>query len=315
MRSELATTPLETRTQAGSLRLARWNGELPTLLIPVDMAANLPAQSGVSGVAFCDSNYAIDGQLVRCLEVRCADERLTHVYEAAVGELVRRIAEGQPPIASAAVTVEEFRQLFMRATSTTVDRKLFIGMAGELLILRRLLKKGCRTVECWTGPSGGRDFRTGSAAIEVKTQLDAAEHVVHINGLEQLDISDGRPLHLAVLQLESGSAAPLTIPDLIDEIRVLAAVPPGLEQRLSILGYDESTRTIWERPRFEERSMRLYEVRDGFPRIVPASFPNGRCPSGIKEVEYSLRLDALTQFEVDANEAERILTGFAACAT
>ncbi len=128
-----------------------------------------------------------------------------------------------------------------------LPENVVIGLIGELTVLRQLLltranrsNEMMRALEYWQGwQDGGRDFRFGDHAIEVKTtQSSISAH--EFSGLHQLEPmtlpSGGREqLHLLSIGLVASTSVGETLPAIVDSIiglLSLAAAPEIVDEML-----------------------------------------------------------------------------------
>lgn len=185
----------------------------------------------------------------------------------------------------------------MRGGSSGMPVEVQRGLVGELSFLRDLVSLigPLEAVDAWMGPNdSAKDFELPNLYFEIKSRRSAAQPKVRISSDTQLlDIPDAR-LFLQVqdvdTSLDGGSDT------LADHVRRTAqlfendlAALDVWEQRLAASPYDENAVE-------PERSWRLgtstlFEVQEGFPRLVPP------LPHGVLDVEYSISLEACSDFE------------------
>jgi hypothetical protein len=183
-------------------------------------------------------------------------------------------------------------QEFMRKGLQPLSPEAEIGLVGELTFLQALLESGIpasQAIEAWVGPLDGiQDFELGTGAIEIKTTLPSQGFPAKTGSIEQLDDSLRKPLFMAgtrFSQRESG----ITLSEIALSVReVLNSDHEAIrmfEDRLLIAGFHDSHADCYPR-RFVPKGMRIVEVEDGFPRLVP-----GNVPAGIKRAIYEIDLD------------------------
>lgn len=97
---------------------------------------------------------------------------------------------------------------------------------------------------------------------------------------------------LLVRNEASGSES---LPGQVAEARSLIAEDYALQSQFDALmyaaGYDDRLASEYAKLVLRIRDAGLYNVLDGFPRLVPASLVDG-VPAGVSSVEHQLRLDA-----------------------
>ena len=177
------------------------------------------------------------------------------------------------------------------------------GLIGELLVLERHLCPvlgAADAVRCWTGPlDSPRDFEVSRIHVEAKARGPAVPRVT-ISSEFQLDSHDSDTLFLHVTEVAiatEGTPGACALTDIakrvhstIAEDDVLAA--EVFEEGLAAVGFDwthDYSDKLW----FVSAES-LYEVREGFPRIIPAMFA-----AGVESVRYALSLAECEPFRVE----------------
>lgn len=69
-------------------------------------------------------------------------------------------------------------------------------------------------------------------------------------------------------------------------------------------GYLDSQSHLYEERRLQELSEKVFEVRDGFPRLRP-----GDVPSGILDCRYTVELSSCSDFEVRGDQLDQMFSG------
>ena len=174
------------------------------------------------------------------------------------------------------------------------------GLFGELWVLGRLLlpRLGpAPAVQAWVGPSrSNHDFIRSSRALEVKTSTSTQHHKIHVANERQLDDQGLDSLGLVVLffaELEDGG---LTLPGLVEELRLALAKDPLLAQRFNDLlltaGYTDAQGERYSTG-YAHRETRTYAVRENFPRLLEKDLPEG-----VGDLSYSVVLSACESFRL-----------------
>ena len=183
-------------------------------LIPQELDAASGSTLAASLTYFTDSA----GEEGRFLHVWCRDHTVDDAFDSFCVLLCQKL-ENQTVTKALSASTAEFRKLL--AESESPDSNV-IGVIGELIFLRQLLRKDPGAIRAWAGPQGGRhDFRRGRNAVEVKTSLrsDVQGLTVTISAFDQLDVpADGR-LILQVYQLEQVDNGDHSIATLSEDIR------------------------------------------------------------------------------------------------
>lgn len=183
---------------------------------------------------------------------------------------------------------QEFMSRGLQALSPEAE----IGLVGELMVLRSLLDSGMSTtlaVEAWVGPLDGvQDFELGTGSVEVKATLASQGFPAKIGSLEQLDDSLRKPLFVAGVRLSQRESG-VNLPELATSVReVLGGDLEAVRMfgdRLLAAGLHDAHADRYPR-RFVLDGLRIVEVSEGFPRIVP-----GSVPAGIRRAVYEIDLD------------------------
>ena len=176
------------------------------------------------------------------------------------------------------------------------------GLIGELVVLeKRLLPVlgALDAVRCWTGPLGTpQDFEISRVHVEAKVR-GAATPRVTISSEHQLESTSADTLFLHVTEVAiaaEDAADAVTVTGLASRIRVLMAgqdmaAVELFEARLEAAGFgwtDDYSDKPWL-----VGDQSLYEVREGFPRITPATVPRGA-----GDVRYTISLPECERFRV-----------------
>ena len=171
-----------------------------------------------------------------------------------------------------------------------------IGLFGELTVLELLgTKMGySAAVAAWGGPLDNvHDFSAHGVAFEVKCSTGVGNRI-RISSLNQLETEGLAQLLLIKLRLREDPKGK-TLSDLVSQTRARLVEPstadPDFEERLLRLGYVVADNFLYENTRFLQESFRIYEVKQGFPRLM-----NSSIPAGIIEGTYVLDEQALLPF-------------------
>ena len=177
------------------------------------------------------------------------------------------------------------------------------GLIGELLVLERHLLPvlgAVDAVRCWTGPLGThQDFEISRVRVEAKARSSTPR--VIISSEHQLESASADTLFLHVTEMAistEDAAGAVTVTEVASRIRALMAgqdmaAVELFEDRLEAAGFD------WTDDYSDKRWLvggeSIYEVREGFPRITPATVPRGA-----GEVRYTISLPDCEAFRVVA---------------
>jgi hypothetical protein len=177
------------------------------------------------------------------------------------------------------------------------------GLIGELLFLESKLALHFgwdSSVSFWKGPADApQDFAVHDTAVEVKCQSGISKPYVQISSLEQMDAQLPN-FYLAVQTLataEPDNVDGFTLNGLIERIRIALdtasdATRELFESLLFQAGYIQSD--AYDGTHFRCVATRIFKVVDGFPRLTPATVPEG-----IPKISYQISLEACTPFECE----------------
>ncbi|PJJ86034.1 putative PD-(D/E)XK family protein DUF4420 [Brevirhabdus pacifica] len=175
------------------------------------------------------------------------------------------------------------------------------GLVGELTLLRELVAEigPMAAAEAWRGPEeSAKDFELPGLYIECKARRSAAHPKVRISSEAQLMDIPGARLFLRVQDVDTaldGDGG-----NLVQHVERTGTLFENdfvaydvWEQRLIGTGYDPEL--VEENRTWHLGAVRMFEVRDGFPRIVPP------LPAGVEAVEYGIRLSDCADFQASGN--------------
>ncbi len=207
-------------------------------------------------------------------------------------------------------TLDNYRELL--AGLERLSDEAETGLCGELLVLRHFVGVyGTTTaLDAWCGPTAAEhDFALPTYDLEAKTTT--AESRQHwINDLNQLVPSPNRELLLLSIQLTTGGAAGLRLPQLIDAVR--ADMDPEGQPR-----FDDVLRTEYhwspsQTPLYR-RAFRLrsepaaFRIDDAFPSITPKTLAAaGLDQARFKKVRYQLDLAGIDPVLDTADQLHKI---------
>lgn len=234
--------------------------------------------------------------------IRLVSPELGHVFALLCSDLIeaaRTVPDPSSPVTFVMKRLALWQRLLERTASGLLSESEIRGLAGELVFLltQAIPSVGLTSaVDSWAGPAAAdQDFQGPGGAWEIKT-IRADAETVQISSERQLCFSSGT-LRLVVIRLDESDPAKGTggfsLNSLVREARrVLAddvAALECFEGRLVEAKY--LMRPEYEGPLFQIGWMKSYEIRDGFPRLVPSMLPDGVC-----RVRYEVALKACEAF-------------------
>ena len=196
-----------------------------------------------------------------------------------------------------------WKKFFQRGTSLGLTRENYIGLYGELTFIEEGLKAGVAAlalVNAWQGPLGSnQDVLFGPLAVEIKTTTGNEINNVRITNARQLDSTGLQVLFLARYAFDFRQSSGRTLPQLVTDLKAsLTTISPDaasvFSDRLLDAGFVEATPSDFDGWGFTPRSFSVFNVADGFPRLIESSLP-----IGVSEISYTLNLAAAAPFQID----------------
>lgn len=275
-----ATHPQElfwARNAAGAKALVlKWNPEL-------DLPGTAPRIRGI----------AIDhGPGV--LQLVLQDNASQDVFRALCEDLVETLR----PIHPAAEAVEamllrlgRWQRLLDKGGRGILGETEIRGLFGELQFLKQelLARFGPDSVGLWTGPLGTpQDFQFGTHAVEIKSRSASGPPSVTISSTDQL-WAPGASLFLFVYSIgqQPAGTGGCSLKALVEAVRIQVGSGTWrdrFEEKLLEVGYMDLPE--YEVTEYTISEPMSFEVREGFPRIIPPMVPDG-----ISSVSYRIHLD------------------------
>lgn len=219
-----------------------------------------------------------------------------------LGAAVSRTPDAAAVPGEVSAVLERWRA-FLQRRSALLTQEEVRGLIGELVTLARLITLigGESAVAAWRGPIGGvRDFESEAIHAETKTYTPSAGAAVFISDPLQLEAPVGCTLKLVCVAIDqSPSGAPLVQYVLAVE-SLLRGKANSLElfrQRIASAGFIPSMAEALPET-FVAFEPRVFEVGDGFPRILP-----GSVPLGVRSVRFAVELAGLGAFAVETDSA------------
>lgn len=312
--SEMPSIETRTIVAAGKIRLAVRDSRYCSVLLPLAVSESGEADQISQVISVQPVILGCEGKAIRFLEIRCEEEALTEVFARVVSDILRRIELGSGVYRAVDEALREFRRLLQKWPGGAHDERTIAGLIGELLTLIEILTVHPGGLKGWHGPDSDRhDFRAGSVMIEVKTSLGADRSTIYINGMKQLESSDDTTLIIRHVCIEPDPAGSLLVPDLVTKAAALLSDPAELEEKLEAIGYMADSAERWAAKRYRHVGSSAYQVRDGFPRLVPAQLRVEWPIPGVSAVSYEVDLAAASAFRIDEAAWNGLLEQFCAC--
>jgi hypothetical protein len=177
-----------------------------------------------------------------------------------------------------------------------------IGLAGELLFLRDVIIPHLPPVDAiasWRGAHGDeQDFAVGQTQFEIKTQLSTSDQHLKISSEAQLDTGESTLFlcHQGIARSPT-TAHSFTLNSLVHDLASAFArsgfsAADLFDVAITALGY--GYQDDYDEPTWVLTDRRLFEIRDGFPRITP-----NMLPVGVMKVSYEILLRECEPFSAD----------------
>lgn len=176
------------------------------------------------------------------------------------------------------------------------------GLYGELWCLRKYLISSIGLREAlfsWAGPyKSNHDFEFENKAIEMKTTISKHQQKIIISSELQLDDNGLNVLFLVHLSLSEISGGGETLNEIIQYLRARCVEEGGpiilLEEGLFNYGYLDAHVEKYTHKGYVERSLNIFKIKDGFPRIIERDLMNG-----VGDVKYSVNISECMHHQVN----------------
>lgn len=203
-------------------------------------------------------------------------------------------------------TVDQWRRL-MKTIEHPDRMNVLRGVCGELIAASEIMRLSDKPVEtvmgAWTGPYGAPQdysFDAERRYWEVKAIRGSAQRI-RISSPEQLGTTDRHiGLIVVVLDMPTGGAGErlISLPEIVRKLREEADDPylvgQCIDNGLNELGVDPYS-DVAMHTMFAVGPITVYDVREGFPRVVPEMLPDG-----VAELTYSVERAAIEPFAIAA---------------
>ena len=311
---EIPTVATEVSTTSGPVRFALGENGEARVLLPLTEGETLRGLRGAPTLQIILSTFSSSGKKTRFLDLTCLSGDLEAVFAEVADEILVRITSGESCVDAARSTIDDFRALLVRSLSPDIPISTIMGLVGELVVLNRLLDRSPRAWCCWRGPTGDRhDFRSEKLSLEVKTTQRAGDTSITVSSFEQMEAPAGGILHLVHFLLEPVVAGIFSVSALSHSALAKADDPDRVKELLAAVGCPDVDADTWNGPSFKLESEMLYEIREGFPRLVPSMLPGAVSPLGVSDVSYKIDLSVATEFARKPSRFAEIEQAFVKC--
>lgn len=243
-------------------------------------------------------------QSARCrLLLKLMDSDEWELFYALCSDLARALSSSGPDkgISCVAERLVQWKSFLRFGKERVLSREAIRGLFGELTFLETRLAPAYgwqMAVEAWGGPMGmPQDFAIAGMVVETKAKLVNARREVRISSEDQLSSKSERLfLHVITLAVAADSdGRALSLAERVQRARQAVAgdsrTADAFEDRLLAAGYMDAS--AYEREHFSVEVEETFQVKDGFPRLVPECLP-----TGVHRVSYGIDLAACEPFRV-----------------
>lgn len=238
------------------------------------------------------------------LEVILCDDSFSELFDVLVLDVASSASKVKTADSVPVTVADRIRKWrnFLKANRAGLSREAQRGLFGELTLLVALSKALDPHVAIagWTGPTmEAQDFSYHGRSIEVKTTAQKKPVSIEITSERQLDTKTLQALFLCVVIIDVQNGYGRTLPDLVSEIRAVAAQAgqnSTIEDLLLLVGYHDIHADKYASG-YSVKELLTYCVEPDFPRIVEAD-----CPDGVGDIKYHLQLGAISSFRVSTEE-------------
>lgn len=167
------------------------------------------------------------------------------------------------------------------------------AVIGELVTYLYLKKIKTSEKYFWTGSDRKRiDFTGEIHSYEVKSSIVREDTSITIHGIFQADNKDLKESYIVFCRFEpSFSDKSSSINSLVCKLDSEGVDCVEIEKHLDKMGFFKGA-SIRDQ-RFSLLEMRLYKIDEHFPKLTSDSFVNGKIPSGILDINYTVSLNNL----------------------
>lgn len=281
------------------------------LEIPDEVAQAVDLPGGTKQVA-CDLVSRSPGTIA--LVFVLSEDGNQELFSAMARDIAGTTALCDDPYSAAATWCGRFgkwRRMFEGA-GRGLSTKAQMGLQNELLTMVEQLVPAIgieAAIRAWIGPLGNpRDFEVSAFGIEAKSSGANEPQVVAISNERQLDDSELSGLALVHRSFEVVRGGEQTLPFVVERIRTLAdgtVAESALEEMLLLSGYLDANAALYETSSFETRRIRIFLIREGFPRITETDLIDG-----VGSVAYRLAIDACHEFEIELDSWAGLLESY-----
>jgi hypothetical protein len=198
---------------------------------------------------------------------------------------------------------------FLKNNNKKLTRSELIGFWGELYVISHEIMQDHDpkdAIRYWAGPKGKKDITLSSIAIEVKTTISSSSKEIKISSLDQLDSTTEKLylMHLFINTADKENGISLD--------RLYELIRSSVQHDFAVLAlFIRKAGSLFEKAGSRQKEepfvcseINMYEVREGFPRLLRTNVP-----MGVMEAKYSLSIASVQAFCVTKNIRDIIKNG------
>lgn len=176
-----------------------------------------------------------------------------------------------------------------------------VGLFAELDVLKNWLIRSLgpeSAIKAWTGPKAApQDFQAEGCAIEVKATRASLPQRIKISSERQLETRTVNRLFLTLFSIDEKPAQGVTLPQAVAKLRAQLAPTPlvllEFNHLLTRVGYHDHHEPHYQGEEYAVRERFVYDVKEGFPRIIESQLP-----PGLGKVSYEIDAGSCGPFQV-----------------
>lgn len=274
--------------------------EMPKSLIPAHLTA-----AGSRCFSVVASEFPGLAAERGAVVIQLRDQQFEDLFVQLGAQILKEVSDASDAASAldAAIRVIDRWRRFLEKYRDILSSEEVRGLIGEIAILERLIRRigPSAALTAWKSPNGSiLDFECGDRSIEVKTFLMSDGASIRINDPLQLEPEPGLPLILACQELGRSSQIDLALPGHIARVSGLLATDRLLredfETKLASAGYLPTHAAQYDQG-YTLGDLRVFDVRNGFPRIRAADVP-----AAVKHVQFSIEVAHLRNFAVASED-------------
>ena len=268
------------------------------LLIPLKDKEQGLSDSQSRGLSVVTKDLAVQGyKPQRYLDIICQDTNGHIIFNVIAKDIAESLKNGEPHEIVANV-ISKWRRFWGQIPRDLLSHEQIIGLFAELWFLYNWLFKKMdvtHAINSWRGPFSSRhDFEMKRLSIEVKATTSQQSRVHKVSGIDQLSPPENGSLMFFSLRIREERGAENDLPSIVgllqEKMKENVGALSKFENTLAVAGYSPLHNDEYSKLKFRIVDQKLFNVVNGFPRIITDSFVSG-LPSGVGTIEYTINLD------------------------